>query len=64
MKGVGSVPPPFNEALYQGGTRGLFWKKVDDKLKARLLDIAFSFGGEQVEPLHYLIGASPTNRRG
>ena len=24
MKGVGSVPPPLNEALHQGGTRRLF----------------------------------------
>ena len=64
MKGVGSVPPPFNKALHQGGTCGLFWKKADDGLKACLLNIASSFGGEQVESLHHLIGASLASIRG
>ena len=64
MKGVGNVPPPLNEALRQGGTRRLFRKKTDDRLKAHLSDIAPSFEGKQVEPLHHLIDASPTSIRG
>ena len=43
MKGMGSVPPPLNEALCQGSTRSLFRKKNDDKLKAHLIDITPGF---------------------
>ena len=64
MKVVGSVPPPLNEALHQGGISELFWKKANDGLKAHLPNIASSFGGKQIEPLHHLIGASPTSIRG
>jgi len=64
MNGVGSVPPPFNEALRQGSTCKLLWKKTDDRLEAYLLDIASGFGDKKVEPLHHLIGASPTCIRG
>jgi len=64
MKGVGSIPPPSNEALHLGNTRGLLQKKANDRLEARLLDIDPSFEGEKVVQFHYLIGVSPTNIRG
>ena len=54
MKGVGSVPPPFNEALRKGGTYRLFQKKTNDRLKARLSDITPGFGGK-------LLGLVPLN---
>ena len=63
MKGMGSVPPPLNMALHQGGTHRLFQKKANDGLKAHLPNITSSFRGEKVEPLHHLIGACPTNIR-
>jgi len=64
MKGVGSVPPALNKALCQGSIRRLLRKKTNDRLKAHLLDIAPGFGNKKVEPLHYLIGASPTSKKG
>ena len=64
MNGVGSVPPPLDEELHQGSTHKLLQKEIDDRLKTSLPNIASGFGGEQVEPLHYLIGASPTSIRG
>ena len=64
VKGVGSVPPPLDKALHQGSTRRLLQKETDDRLKTRLSNIASSFGGEKVEPLHYLIGAFLTSIRG
>ena len=64
VKGVGSVPPPLNEALHQGGTRGLLYKETNNRLEARLLDANPSFKGKQVELLHHLIGAFLTSIRG
>ena len=64
MKGVGSIPPPLNEALHQGSTRRLLRKKTNDRLKACLPDIAPSFRDKKVVPLHHFISASPTNIRG
>ena len=43
IKGVGSIPSSLNEALRQGSTHRLFRKKIDDGLKARLLDITLGF---------------------
>ena len=57
MKGVGSVPPPFNEALRKGGTYRLFQKKTNDRLKARLSDITPGFGGKllRLVPLNPIV---------
>ena len=63
VKGVGSIPPPLNEALQQGSTRGLLWKETNDGLKAIVPDVAPSFRGKLVEPFHHLIGASLTSIR-
>ena len=63
MKGVGSIPPPLNEALHQGSTRGLLRKKSNDRLKALLPNIGLGFKNEKVVPLHHLIGASLTSIR-
>ena len=38
MKGVGSIPPPLNEALHQGSAHRALWKKANDVLKAHFLD--------------------------
>ena len=64
MKGVGSAPPPLNEALHQGSTHRLLWKKTANRLEACLLHIASGFRDKKFEPLHHLIGASPTSIRG
>ena len=64
MKGVASIPPPLNMALHQGSARRLLQKKTNDRLKARLWDIAPSFRDKKIIPLHHLISASPTNIRG
>ena len=64
MKGVRSIPPPLNEALYQGGAHILLRKKTDDGLKASLSDIALGFGDKKIVLVHHLIGASPASIRG
>ena len=53
--GVGSIPPPLNEALHQGITRRHLWKKTNDRFEACLPDLGSSFGDEVI-PLHHLIG--------
>ena len=64
MKGVGSILSPFNEALQQGSTHKLLWKKTNDRLEACLSDIALDFGDMKIVPLHHFISASPTSIRG
>ena len=64
MKGVGSIPPPFNEALHQGKTRKLLQKKTNDRLEARLLDVGLVFRDKKVVPFHHLVGAPSTSIRG
>ena len=64
MKGVGSILSPLNEALQQGSTHKLLWKKTNDRLEACLSDIALDFGDMKIVPLHHFISASPTSIRG
>ena len=64
IKGVGSVPPPLNEALHQSSTHKLLRKKTNDRLEACLQDIAPGFEDKKVVPLHHLIGASPNRMQG
>ena len=64
IKGVGSIPPPLNEALHQGSTRKLLRKKTNDKLEAWLPDVGPSFGDKKVMPLHHDVSAPPTSIRG
>ena len=64
MKGVGSIPPPFSEALLQGSAHRPLWKKINDGLKACLSDVGPTFKGKKVVPFHHLINASPTSIRG
>ena len=62
--GVGSIPPPLNEALHQGITRRHLWKKTNDRLEDCLLDVGPVFRDKKVAPLHYLVGAPLTSIRG
>ena len=55
MKGVGSVPPPLNKALHQGGIRRILRKKTDDRLQAHLPDVAPGFEGKQVDSTTLLV---------
>ena len=50
VKGVGSIPPPFNEALHQGSTHKLLRKKTNDRLEDRLPDIGLVFMDKKVVP--------------
>ena len=64
MKGVGSIPPPFNEALHQGSIRRLLQKNVNDRLEARLPNIGLGFEDEKVVLFYHLSNASPTSIKG
>ena len=64
LKGVGSIPPPLNEALHQGSTQRLLREKTNDRLEARLLDVGPGFKDKKVVPFHHLVGASSTSIRG
>ena len=64
MKGMSSIPPPFDEALHQDGTCGPFRKKANDRLKTRFSDISPRLRNEKVVPFHHFVGVSPTSIRG
>ena len=64
MKGVGSIPPPLNEALHQGSTYEFLQKKANDGLEARFPDVGLGFKDKKVVPLYHLISASLTSIRG
>ena len=63
VKGVGSIPPPLNEAMHRGSTHILFQKKTNDRLEAHLPDVGLCFRDKKVAPLYHLVNASPTNIR-
>ena len=64
MKGVGSIPLPFNEALHQRSASKLLQKKTNDRLEAHLPDVGPGFRDKEVVPLHHLVGAPLTSIRG
>ena len=64
MKGVGSIPPPFNGALHQGSTRKLLQEKTNYMLKAYFPNIAPGFIDKKILPLHHFISDSLASIRG
>ena len=54
MKGMSSIPLPFDKALHQSSTCRLFWKKAKDRLEARFLDVSLGFRNKEIVPLYHL----------